>query len=658
MIKMNSMMATLTLLIFSYQAQANVIGTEYQNFAPTYSGLDFTTVESSEILKPCMCSLGLFFNYAKNTLTYSDTYYSSAPAQDLTGKRANDYLIGADLLLGFGITKNWDFGLDLPFVVTSKNDDPYGVSYFDKFGLTEIRPMTKFRFYGDDTGGLAVALSANFNTIQDNPFAGDKPGATINLQLIGDTTTSGGTKLGVNLGYRKRNSGPKITNPSTGFPAPFVPFKDNWIFSLALAERFKSIDSDLVAELVGSHSGKLDESDSARKAQQALELNLGLRHDFTKTVNMHGGLGTKFFNAQASPDVRAYVGVYVQFGPICGTSEKRTEYPIAVVSNAPVGTSNQKQLDMPVTAKGIAGYKWKIGSTPVMDCTSEEDYSDEIPGDLTIQTDIGEIPDGGITLCALAKNNQEVWQPLNQPTIVRWIKASVKPKVSPLPVAVIKDYPVGESEVTELNIPVTAVNPNDYAAYRWKIGSTPTTNCYQEVGYSEEMPGTEPVVSTIKDIPDGGITMCAVAKNLGGRWQPFSQPTIVRWIKKPTKLNIIQKNGYELFRLSAEVLFDFDKDNIRSGAQDDLDRIAKYLKMKPFKKVIIEGHTDSKGSDDYNLDLSRRRAISVKNWLINKYDFDGSHFQPVGKGERYPVATNDTDAGRQQNRRVEFKIYR
>ncbi len=654
MVKVLSIAATLTFVLMG-QVHANVVGTEYQNFAPTYSGLDFTTVESSETLKPCMCSLGLFFNYAKNTLTYSDTYYSSGPDQDLTGKRANDFLVGADLLLGFGITKNWDFGLVLPFVVTARNDDPYGVSYFEKFGLTEVRPMTKFRFYGDDTGGLAIGVSANFNVIQDNPFAGRDPGATINFQLIGDTTFSGGTKLAANVGYRKRNSGPKIidVNPIP----PFVPFKDSWIFSLALAERFESINSDLIVELLGSHSGKLDESDSARQAQQALEMNLGLRNDFSKTVNIHGGLGTKFANAQASPDIRAYLGVHMQFGPVCETRSQRIEIPTAVVNNAPIGTSLQRQLDMPVTAKNMVGYRWKIGSTPQMNCTSESGYSDEIPGELTIQTDIGEIPDGGITLCALAKNDQGIWQPLNRPTIVRWIKASEKPKATPLPVAVITQYPRMESEETELSIPVTALDPNDYEAYRWKIGPTTTTKCQQEAGYSEEMQGTEPAITTIKDMPDGGITMCAVAKNLSGKWQPFSRPTIVRWIKR-TELKIIQKEGYELFRLSAEVLFDFDKDEIRPGAQRDLERISTYLKKRPFKKVIIEGHTDSKGSDSYNLDLSQRRAQSVKKWLVNNYNFVESQFQAVGKGERFPVATNTTDAGRQLNRRVEFKIYR
>lgn len=641
------------ILLNSLMVKANVVGTEYQNFSPTYSGFDFTTVESSKTMPQCMCSLGLFFNYAKNTLTYSDTYYSSGGSQDLAGKRANDFLIGADLLTGIGINSKWDIGLVLPFVVTARNDDPYGVSYFDKFGLTEIRPMTKFRFYGDESHGLAVSLSANFNRIENNPFSGKDPGPTFNLQFIGNTTTRGGTKLAVNLGYRKRSPGDRISNPSTGVAPPFVPLKDSWIFSVGVAERIEKINSDLIAELVGNHSGKLDENDSARKAQQALEFNLGLRHELKKAMNIHGGFGTKLADAQSSPDLRAYIGAYMQFGPVCGQASAKSEFPVAVVENAPVGSSSVVDLDMPVTAKNIAGYRWKIGPTSQMKCMQEKGYSEEVPGDLTINTNIGSIPDGGITLCALAKNTNGVWQPLNQPTIVRWTK--IKPSV--LPVAIIQNYPVGESDQTELSLPVTAVNPNDYQAYKWKIGSTSTTLCRQAAGYSEEISADQPAMITIKDIPDGGITMCAVAKNLSSRWQSYSQPTVVRWIKK-TSLKIIKKNGYELFRLSAEVLFDFDKDSIRSGAQDDLHRIAQYLKMKPFKKVIIEGHTDSKGADDYNMDLSQRRANQVKKWLIEKYQFKASQLEPVGKGEKSPVATNNTETGRQQNRRVEFKIYR
>jgi outer membrane protein OmpA-like peptidoglycan-associated protein len=90
----------------------------------------------------------------------------------------------------------------------------------------------------------------------------------------------------------------------------------------------------------------------------------------------------------------------------------------------------------------------------------------------------------------------------------------------------------------------------------------------------------------------------------------------------------------------------------------ELEKINRHLNKKPFTKTIIEGHTDSKGSDEYNFDLSRRRAVRVKNYLIKTYGFDGSKFITKGMGEGFPVDTNETDAGRDNNRRVEFKIYR
>jgi outer membrane protein OmpA-like peptidoglycan-associated protein len=73
-------------------------------------------------------------------------------------------------------------------------------------------------------------------------------------------------------------------------------------------------------------------------------------------------------------------------------------------------------------------------------------------------------------------------------------------------------------------------------------------------------------------------------------------------------------------------------------------------------RVRLVGHTDSVGSDDANMALSRRRAQSVRDYLIRRYRFDSDRFITVGKGETQPVASNDTEAGRSKNRRVDFEI--
>ena len=103
----------------------------------------------------------------------------------------------------------------------------------------------------------------------------------------------------------------------------------------------------------------------------------------------------------------------------------------------------------------------------------------------------------------------------------------------------------------------------------------------------------------------------------------------------------------------SDVLFDTGAATLKPGADLSLDRLASYLKAHPQTKVLIEGHTDSRGSDEYNEALSQRRADAVAKALVIR-GVPGETVSTVGRGKAYPVATNDTAAGRQQNRRVEI----
>jgi OmpA-OmpF porin, OOP family len=103
-----------------------------------------------------------------------------------------------------------------------------------------------------------------------------------------------------------------------------------------------------------------------------------------------------------------------------------------------------------------------------------------------------------------------------------------------------------------------------------------------------------------------------------------------------------------------DVLFEYDKANLKPGAQQNLYRLT-FLNEHPDQTVVIEGHTDSKGSDTYNLDLSQRRAQAVQGFLLSN-GIGGERIAARGYGEAYPVASNDSMAGRQQNRRVEIVI--
>jgi len=101
-----------------------------------------------------------------------------------------------------------------------------------------------------------------------------------------------------------------------------------------------------------------------------------------------------------------------------------------------------------------------------------------------------------------------------------------------------------------------------------------------------------------------------------------------------------------------DVLFDTGKATLKSGAMKTIDDLATFMQQHPERRVLIEGYTDSVGSDQTNQELSERRADAVRDALTRRaVPFD--HVQVHGLGERYPVASNDTGSGRRQNRRVE-----
>jgi outer membrane protein OmpA-like peptidoglycan-associated protein len=104
------------------------------------------------------------------------------------------------------------------------------------------------------------------------------------------------------------------------------------------------------------------------------------------------------------------------------------------------------------------------------------------------------------------------------------------------------------------------------------------------------------------------------------------------------------------------LLFDFDSDALRAAARSNLTTLANSLDKYPGTNLLVAGHTDNVGSDDYNQDLSRRRASAAASYLVSQ-GVAATRVITRGLGETEPEATNDTEAGRQQNRRVEVAIY-
>ncbi len=118
-------------------------------------------------------------------------------------------------------------------------------------------------------------------------------------------------------------------------------------------------------------------------------------------------------------------------------------------------------------------------------------------------------------------------------------------------------------------------------------------------------------------------------------------------VKKEEKVAL--QNAFE------NLLFETNSDVIINSSFPSLDELAKVLRNNPKYKIHLEGHTDNVGDDNFNMDLSQRRSVSVKNYLSKKGVF-ADHILTDGFGETRPVSTNDSDEGRHKNRRVEMTI--
>ncbi len=114
----------------------------------------------------------------------------------------------------------------------------------------------------------------------------------------------------------------------------------------------------------------------------------------------------------------------------------------------------------------------------------------------------------------------------------------------------------------------------------------------------------------------------------------------------------------EVARVELLVNFDFDSSEVKPEYFDEIQEIADFMEQYPDVVVELEGHTDSRGTAAYNQGLSERRANAVRDVMVNRFGISGGRITAHGFGESQPVASNDTDAGREENRRVITVIIR
>lgn len=112
----------------------------------------------------------------------------------------------------------------------------------------------------------------------------------------------------------------------------------------------------------------------------------------------------------------------------------------------------------------------------------------------------------------------------------------------------------------------------------------------------------------------------------------------------------------EPVRVELDVKFDFDRAVVKQDSMSDIQNLADFMQQYGQTSTVVEGHTDSVGTDAYNQRLSERRANAVRDVLVNQFGVDASRVDSVGYGEARPVADNATAEGRAINRRVEAEV--
>lgn len=138
------------------------------------------------------------------------------------------------------------------------------------------------------------------------------------------------------------------------------------------------------------------------------------------------------------------------------------------------------------------------------------------------------------------------------------------------------------------------------------------------------------------------------ANNCSVPAQPTPAPVVPAPVTPPASTYYVETRP----NVRLNILFDFDRSDIKPQYQSEIKKAADFLAQYTDAMVIVEGHTDSKGTDEYNQRLSERRAQAVRNALIQRHGIMPSRITAQGYGESRPVATNETEEGRQQNRRV------
>ena len=635
-----------SLLMFTTTGYANINGADTQNFNPSYSGRDFVTLHSTKIL-PRTLNVGIFGDYSKGTL----------PAYDrVTKLKLGDTAVYAHFHAGLGVTEWLEFGVDLPFIIQQEITEGPLQGRFSDLGLTELKYSVKLRLLEiEGGGGVAAVLSLGENRIKFNPFIGDDPGKTINIELAADKEL-GKMRVGANLGYRLREPGtaPFYTPIGGGANQPSLiePYGNIILASAGLLYHLKP-NVDIAVELYGSLP---DAEKIIYRQPMAVEALVGAVYRIDEAWNFHAGLTKGINHGTSTPDdFRVYAGVNHIFKPFWGNlglGKKKAKVEAPKVDMFDVDLPNEPmKIDMNAAPDAIISYYnkgYRMGYNAgkgLNDYTGKGPYQGRTILDCK---DLLDCPEGFYD--GYFDGEQDFPGP-DRKLYADCYKIGFNGKM-------------GEG-------PASGTSRDWVNSTSWTpILDQTDSECIQ--GYHDGWDDARPPVNVaVPQMPDPFEIKTPVIQTPIIEAPSFEPDLNVgTFIDESSSFGDCSGTGTERFVLQA-VLFELNSTRLTRQVDDLLNKLVDYLLCDGkanFNKVIVEGHTDVRGSAAYNKNLSKGRANSVKNAIATKLRARGasSHVNKLmteAWGETRPLYNYEKDSDysekeHQDCRRVEFVIYR
>lgn len=503
-----------------------------------------------------------------------------------------------DFIFTWGVSKNLEVTYSLPGYFSQEPDaDQVRQNYISK-GVNGHRLGFKYALDENRQGGFAIAGSSDISSTEDNPYIGNSPSPILNLEMVFDQKGKN-DGYGFNIGYRKRTPGDAVAN------SYFLPISDQLIASAGYVAGL-SKPWRLHAELFSSYALKKDNHPD-QKYISSLEALFGAKYRIAKNWWTHGGLTFEVQPKGLAPEYRIYAGInhFFNFNGI--DSEKTIARQKSSLNVEP------QQIQM-YTGERQA-IKVRGGVEPYKFILSQDfGYYDDLNSEY-VASDF----------------------PCTEQLMVRDAEGAI---IS-VPIQVSAQLKGGETKQEPLQVlpAETSVYTGGVVQFKVLDGEGPYETSLEPARYGVFSGATLKYNAPTK----AGVVSIFVKDRQGRKGR-----AVVKVLPIPSAgKSIVLRN----------LNFVFNTNQLTQASKLEMDKNLKNLMKVKIQSIIVVGHTDDIGEEEYNQELSQSRAEVVADLLIRKFELPSEQVKAVGYGESQPIASNKTVQGRLSNRRVELKIY-